>query len=228
MIEKITIQNLSRIAKLKGYTINTHRGKFNANLNIWGIRTLDVDTSRYNDYIIIFRQLFNSYNLKTEVKVKSKTYTRIVQIIDNCAWVIDVFVGTTDPSKDNLVSPINKNGTAILKEGQYKGMFRSGKHHNDYEAFVQNRPCIVYRDNNKDGLLDYNGKQETGMFGINFHKASKWKIVDLIGLYSAGCQVVKSVRDYEDIIIPLKRVSEKEGFKEWDYTLINIDNLNGK
>ena len=60
------------------------------------------------------------------------------------------------------------------------------------------------------------------MAGINIHRASKWKIVRTIGLYSAGCQVFESVRDYEDKFMPLVNNAKDLYGNSFTYTLTNI------
>ena len=57
------------------------------------------------------------------------------------------------------------------------------------------------------------------MFGINLHRASSWKVSDEISLYSAGCQVIKDVNQWNDIIIPLFDKAIGKGTQS--YVLIN-------
>ena len=81
---------------------------------------------------------------------------------------------TTDPGYRSLTAPINSKGCAILKEGWYRRLWVKGLHKGKYSALVQANPCTVYRDNDKDKELDMNTtKTETGLFGINMHRASE-------------------------------------------------------
>lgn len=214
---KITIANLKRTALKKGYPI-FERTINDYNLNIWGIRTSNVKAGLFDDFILIFRQVGD---VSKYIAKETPTYKRIIDF----DWVIDVFVATTDPSNLTLKSPENTLGTAILVEGFYRGMFKAGKHKGQYEALVQNNPVKVYRDNDKDDVLDFNVPTQVGVFGINLHRASAYNVVDTVGLYSAGCQVVKSVRDFESTIIPLRDNAVKSGYKTFSYTLINESDL---
>ena len=62
------------------------------------------------------------------------------------------------------------------------------------------------------------------MFGIDLHKASSWKVEDKIGLYSAGCQVIKDVNEFNINILPL--VKKAIGNGTTSYVLINESDLN--
>lgn len=197
------IEVFEKIAKTKGYSIFNFNGK-HYNLNIWGIRSLDKETRTYNDSMVIFWQDIEGL------------------------WHKKIYDITTDPSEQNLLKPINRKGTAILIEGQHRNLWTLGKHKGKYEALVQSHPCTVARDNNKDKVLDIDkSTYEYGVFGINCHRASSWKIVDTIGLYSAGCQVHKDVNRFNNEFMDEVRKSVKQGFKYFSYTLINETDLAG-
>lgn len=69
---------------------------------------------------------------------------------------------------------MNPKGTAILAPGQYQSSHKIGLHRGKYKALVQHRPVTVYRDNNKDSKYDLEPtKKDTGIFGINIHKAGQ-------------------------------------------------------
>lgn len=167
------------------------------NLNIWGFRSDSKDTKTYNDSCAVFWE-----NHRRQ-------------------WNIEYFEITTDPSNLLLENPINGTGTAILKEGHHKAIWSLGYHKDrkDHRALVQTRPCTVYRDNDKNGLIGTNLPTETGMFGINMHRASGVHNNRLIGLYSAGCQVHYDVDMYNRVFIPLVQAAYNEGFTQFSYTL---------
>lgn len=197
------INKIKLIADKYNYPIFKRNDKYPINLNIWGIRSNNHNTKYYNDVIIFFYELAIG------------------------AWYKIIAEATTDPSDLNLKTPINNKGCAILKEGFHKGLWKVGKHKNQYTALVQANPCYVYRDNNKDDIIDYmsfdNKDIDYGMFGINLHRASSWQVKDEIGLYSAGCQVIKDVNLFNDPIIPL--VTKAIGNGTQSYVLINEMNL---
>lgn len=202
VIADVNIDQLRKIAKRNDFIIFNNG---NYNLNIWGIRCDTKDTSTFNDLLLVF---YKASTLHPKINGK---------------WVFDWYSITTDPSDLNLIKPINSNGCAILKEGQYISAFKVGKHKNDYPALVQVKPLPLFRDNTKTGKLNISDKFKYEMAGINIHRASKWKIMRTIGLYSAGCQVFESVRDYEDKFMPLVEKSKELYGNSFTYTLTNIN-----
>ena len=195
------IRDIISLAESKKYPI-FNNNSFKYNLNIWGIRSNNKDVTSFNDTFVVFRKYAGN-------------------------WVIEYFQGTTDPSNLTLERPENSTGTAIVKEGHYSGLWGYGFHkqRKDHKALVQIRPITVYRDNNKNNVLDFNVKTETGIFGINMHRASAYGITANIGLYSAGCQVHADVNKYNNVFIPLIEGSIKEGLNSFSYTLIKESDL---
>lgn len=75
----------------------------------------------------------------------------------NGVWTIKHYSITTDPGVPYLVSPLSELGCAILKPGQYRGMWAVGYHRGklNHKALVQVDKCTVIRDNNLDNILDF-------------------------------------------------------------------------
>lgn len=124
---------------------------------------------------------------------------------------------TTDPGRYWLDNG-RRDGTAFLKAGQYRGCWALGLHKGEKPALVQVKPVTVYRDANKDDMLD-KGKEDTGLFGINIHRAGSASTV--VDKWSAGCQVFANDADFEAFLELCKR-QERQG-KGWDrftYTLV--------
>lgn len=195
------LKMLFKISTKYKYPIFKSNKAYPINLNIWGIRSNDERTEYFNDVIIIF---YNDAN-------------------DN--WTLNIYEATTDPSKLYLTNPMNKKGCAILLTGFHKGLWKLGYHKGKYEALVQATPCEVYRDNDKDDYISYHDdmKIETGMFGINFHRASLSQKSDEIGLYSAGCQVIKNSNEFTDIMKLCKKALKPTD--KQSYVLIHEDCL---
>lgn len=63
--------------------------------------------------------------------------------------------------------------------------------------FQQVRPITIYRDGNKDRIIDKKINQ-LGLYGINFHRAGLGSFIDR---WSAGCQVVPDKQWFEAIKI---------------------------
>lgn len=139
---------------------------------------------------------------------------------------------TTDPGKYWLQNPMNSGGTAILVPGQYASSHCLGLHGRNsaspYSALEQCGDMMYVRDNNKDDILDFNLYRDPlnlakyGFWGnikSNIHRASAWKIVQLVERYSAACQVLQKPNDF-DVLIRLVQVYLRKGFpNRLTYTL---------
>lgn len=171
------------------------------NLNLIGIRSQDTENNTFNDVMCC---LFK----------------------DAGQWVLLQFPCTTDPGLFYLKEPLNVSGCAIVKPGQYPGMWKLGLHRNTYKALVQKNQVTVYRDNNGDGTLDFENEQ-TGKFGINLHRATQKGESKVVHKWSAGCQVTASSFDYH-ILMALCEKSAQEYGDSFTYTLITEDDLKDK
>lgn len=156
--------------------------------------------------------------------------------------VLAIVESTCDAGTPNLKNPVNKDGAAIVMNGFYPKLWKIGSHRGKYEALVQNAPVIVFRDNNKDNVLDYpdrmitdvfldvmatepnivfregdvNHSVQRGMFGINLHRASSWRELEEVGLYSAGCCVIRKPTDFDKLLVGAKDI-----LKQYDLTTID-------
>ena len=111
---------------------------------------------------------------------------------------LSIFPCTTKPGTHWLLKPLNRRGTAILKEGQYRGAYKIGLHgrsrpSRSYEALQQVQPMKYFRDNNKDSKNDYEGKIYEGNFYTNIHRSGKSGWSKFVNKWSAGCQVITGV-----------------------------------
>ena len=149
-------------------------------------------------------------------------------------WTSHWWTGTTDPGLYWLRKPMNVNGTAIVVPGQYPGLWKVGTH-KGYKAFQQVGEVAVYRDNDRDADLDMDPATiERGHFGINGHasdgdpwdKYDRERTGDLVGQWSAGCQVWASSAAFRHAI-RLAEQSAAAGFgSTLTYTLVTDDELN--
>lgn len=126
------------------------------------------------------------------------------------------FTGTTNPGVSWLTNVMNPKGCAVLTLGQHYNCWALGKHHGQYEAWVQVKPLSVFRDNNKDLQSDESGIPDIGMFGVNVHRASETNISKVIDRWSAGCQVMNNPSEYNVLIDR----SKKSGQKLFTHTVI--------
>ena len=209
--EDIDINVLLDIAKAKKYVI-LENPKKPFLLNIWNIRSTNSNPTEYDDFGIVFRKAHKPNN----PTIDTPNYIRRYQ----SGWVLDIFDITTNPGLPYLLQPMNPKGAAIVVPGQYLSVFKKGLHHGEYPALVQCAPITVVRDNNKNSKLDYDGEKESGMFGINYHRGSKFTLSKIIGKNSAGCQVHMNTKYFEEIFMWLIDESIKNGYEYFGLTLI--------
>jgi hypothetical protein len=166
-------------------------------LNIVGVRSDSAKPNAFDDAIYVF---FNDGGGKV---IQHK------------------FPATTDPGTYWLQNPMNPQGTAILKQGQYIGSHAMGMHRGKYLALVQQRPLTVIRDYDRNAVLDFNnGREETGLFGINIHRAQESGTTKTVDHYSAGCQVFSSVTDFIQFLSLCEKHKGLYG-NNFSYTLID-------
>lgn len=145
-----------------------------------------------------------------------------VAVLVSGSWVHSEYPITTLPGSYWLSTLMNPKGTAMLKPGRYEDAFSLGLHKGK-PALVQVAPVTVYRDSNQDLEFDFE-KEETGMFGINFHSASLY--THLINSWSAGCQVFQRRKDFEEFLGLCQVYSEKNSGR-FTYTLLETGAQHG-
>ncbi len=198
-----------------------------------GYRLFDRDDKDYNLNVISIRS-------ENQVAGKFDDIECLLWKYNN-VWSNVIHSVTTDPSDLCLLNPKNTLGAAIVKPGQYPNSHRLGLHKGKYEALVQQNNICVIRDNNRNNILDtyldtqedlvkivkpnlYGGfitkylhgievkyVEETGKFGINHHRASAYKILEHIGLYSEGCTVHDDPTQYVEFIKIIKEAVDNWG-----------------
>lgn len=204
---KFKVDQIIKVLKGKGHPVFEDDSK-PFNLNLVGIRTLDNTVNVFNDWMVVFW------------KYQGK-------------WTLRFFPCTTDPGLYWLQNPQSKLGTAIVKEGHYKGLWHIGMHQGKYKALTQKSDVIVIRDFDHDTQLDYDsGRTERGIFGINCHRANENGKSVSVDKWSAGCQVLQNkqifnpdnqaVRVYEfDYFMNLCEKSKENWGDSFSYSLIN-------
>ena len=189
-----TLNDIIRAAESKGYTIDKRPYK----LNLIGVRnSAATDQKKFDDQIAYFY-----YD-------------------NNGTLVGKVATATTDPSTYFLNEPMNPKGAAILQAGEYKDTWRIGLHRGKYKALVQVKPVTVIRDDDRNSYINYFAPTQTGLFGINIHRASLTKNnVTEIGQDSAGCQVFQNASDFNSMMGMAETSRTKHGNK-FSYILID-------
>jgi hypothetical protein len=195
-----TREKIESIVKSKGYKWFEDNANKSYDVNIVGVRNnapsvADKVTNVFDDYITVsFKDTSGN-------------------------WQFYCWNATTDPGKKGVQQFHNKKGVARLVPGQYRGVWAIDKHQGKYEALCQRLGDVtVWRDANKDLVFDEKVK-DTGMFGINIHKAgmdSTW-----VENWSEGCQVFKRVKDFNEFMSICKKASKIHGNK-FSYTLLEL------
>lgn len=178
------------------------KGKYN--LNIIGIRNLlegNKQDNTFNDVIVcVYRD-------------------------DNNVLIKNIWECTTDPGIKSLKSFSNSKGCAILMPSQYRGAYQIGLHQGKYEALVQRKPVKVFRDGNKDDILDFCSKTiDEGMFGINIHRSNPNTESTIVDGWSAGCVVYKKVDNFNEFMKICHKAKDIYG-NSFTFTLLTTDDL---
>lgn len=170
-MKNINIEFIQYAFDQMGYAFFT-KGKYN--MNIFGVRANEKKSNLFDDVIA---QVYKD---------------------DKDKWVIDLFRATTDPGKASLENPQKYGtvrGTAIMVPDQYRGVYKIGLHQSKYKALRLDGNIKVYRDNNKDDILDFDPSTiEEGNPYCNIHHAGEDSAV--VENWSAGCQVIKSMKEW--------------------------------
>ena len=201
LMELLTPENIKSYFAAKDYRFfDTPDRKLN--LNIIGVRRDNQGSNTFDDFILVMYR-------EDEMMISHR-------------WL-----ATTDPGKYWLMNPSNHKGTAVLVPGQYRGTWQLGKHQGRYKALVQRKPVKVYRDDNKDEIIDFNNiitLIDEGYFGINIHRSNPYKESYVVNKWSAGCQVFKKVEDYNKFMQLCNDSAAIYG-NSFTYTLIDEKDL---
>lgn len=140
----------------------------------------------------------------------------------NGEWQFYIWNATTEPGKKGMLEGKALGGVARLVPNQYRSSHQIDKHQGKYDALCQRGAEVtVYRDGNDDLIFDET-KLDTGMFGINIHKAgqdSTW-----VENWSEGCQVFKRVKDFDEFMKICKMAAQIHG-NHFTYTLIESGDI---
>jgi hypothetical protein len=191
------LSRIKGILKENGFILYTKPHQ----VNIVGLRSKSVAANSFDDEIHVF-------------------YTK-----PDGKWNYHIYPATTDPGTFWLNNPSYPQGTAILAQGQNVNGYAIDLHKGIYKALVQVKPVTVIRDYDRDAILDFrNGTKQTGLFGINIHRAESSGTTKFIDKYSAGCQVFQNAQDFEEFMQLCETHSQLYG-NLFTYTLIDFRSL---
>ena len=200
-----TREQIEKAVKSKGYVWFEDSKNKGYDVNIVGIRNSETKnkvTNRFDDKITI------AYKCDGE-------------------WQFHCFDCTTDPGTHWVEQVMNKKGVTILKPGQYRRSHKLRLHAGKYLALGQQNNVIVYRDDNRDDNYDLDeSKTDTGLFGINIHRATgrAGKKSSQIDKWSAGCQVIADNDDWHCFLDICQQAREIWG-NNFTYTLIESTDI---
>ena len=141
--------------------------------------------------------------------------------VSSLKWEYHIYPATTDPGTFWLENPMQPQGTAIVSQGQYVNAYAIGIHKGEYEALVQVQPISVLRDYQRTAYIDFlNGTNDTGLFGINIHRAKAEGSTLYVDKYSAGCQVFQNANDFNEFMQMCYKHRDLYG-NGFTYTLID-------
>jgi hypothetical protein len=171
-------------------------------LNLFGIRNKETQSNTFNDLIgMVYKDYGGS-------------------------WNTHLYMATTDPGKYWLQNPMNVNGTAIVVPGQYIDVFTFGTHKSTYKCLVQCAKIKVYRDNDKDDILDFDPiTVQSGIFAIQMHRASDSHTSIQVDKWSAGCQVIASPIDFADLMEMTENWHAPMYGNKFNYTLFKEEDF---
>ena len=200
-----TREQIELAVKAKGYVWFEDANDKGYDVNIVGVRNSETGTeitNKFDDCITI------SYKVDSE-------------------WQFHCFKCTTDPGKYWAENIMRKEGVAILKPGQYRKSHKLRLHQGKYLALGQQNPVTVYRDDNRDDNYDLDeNNTQTGLFGINIHRATKYegKSSTQVDKWSAGCQVIAANDDWHCFLDICQQAREIWG-NNFTYTLIESKDI---
>lgn len=187
-----SLRQLLEAMERKGYRV--FAGAKGHDLNIVGVRTADNRANTFNDWVTVFYK-------------------------QNGVWNFFAFPATTDPGTYYRKNPQNVRGTAVMKPGRYPGAYKVGIHAG-YKALQQKGNITVYRDNNKDEVIDTTGMvEDTGIHAVNIHRANRVRASTQVDKWSAGCQVLQDP-DHFDFLMALCDRAVENWDNSFTYTLL--------
>lgn len=175
-----------------------------------------VFTGPYNMNIVGVRNANGTPNLFDD-----KIY--VVYQDQDLNWICEGYDATTDAGLYFMNKPMRASGTAVLIDPyQYRGVFMLGRHKNVYPCLIQSKPMAVWRDSNKNDIID---EFKIGSAtAIQIHRASsRWKS-QKINNWSAGCQVIADPKMFESFMNHVMICLDKRPtWRTFTYTLIKSE-----
>ena len=150
----------------------------------------------------------------------------VIEIVDGVPKIVNHWQATTEPGNYYTYNPMNPDGAARIKFGQYKA-WAVGLHGNAdrHEALIQVAPITVHRDFNKD-FQRTGDKLDTGIFQVNQHWGYDAPVNDIKNA-SAGCLVGRRREGHKEFMAIIKQDRRYLANKDYVFytTVIPADDL---
>lgn len=202
-MRQFTVDQLLIAFKSKGYELKDKPYE----MNIFGVRNEDAESNKFDDVVgLLYRD-------------------------ERGMWRLKQYKATTDPGVYYRTSPMNVNGTAIMIPMQHKKCYKIGTH-KGYKAIQQIAPMSYVRDNNKNKVLDFlykvaGFKKVNEIAATNIHHASPTGESTNVDNWSAGCQVIANIIDFNEFINIIQiSVTNYKHTDLFDYTLFELKDIN--
>lgn len=198
--EKILVAMLER-----GYYISRNPGTYNI-VYLEGVTRLEDGTFQLNDNAV------DGWNdLRMLINIDH----------DGCPQISGCWQATTGPGKPYIDNPMNPDGAARIKFGQYKAWIY-GKHKGTQTALQQNGPIVVCRDLNKDGQRE-GDREFLSMVTINQHTTSYHFNGEKVGPHSAGCLVGRFYHEHHNFMTDIREDSRYQRNNAYQFITTVMD-----
>lgn len=189
----------------RGYYVTTNPNNFNI-VYLEGVSRLENGSFKLNDNAV---DGWNDLRMLIRIDYGGRP------IIEHC------FGATTGPGKPYILNPMNPDGCARIKLGQYKAWV-FGKHKGTQDALQQNGPIVVCRDLNKDGQRE-GDKEFLSVATINQHTTNIFFDKNEVGYHSAGCLVGKNHAEHYQFMAELRGDSRYESNNAYQFITTVMD-----
>ena len=166
----------------------------------------------------------NIYGIRSGYKVNQWDDILGIAYIDDMGNEVCIeSIGTTKPGLYWLKNKMGSvRGTFVLMKGYFKHCFEVRKHKGEYDAL-----CQIYgykgfwgiRDDDSDGKFDLDRKLVNDVTGLNAHHG---KDKNLVGPYSAACQVRKHDEDHWVMMAIVRKAADYWNSKKFSYALFDL------
>lgn len=201
-MKKFTAEQILQAFKSKKYVVRDNLYQ----VNLFGIRNDNNESNTFDDIVgFIYRDEKN-------------------------VWNIQQYKATTDPGLFYRLKPLNVNGTIIMVPTQHLNCYKIGLHRG-YKAIQQIAPMSYVRDNNKNKILDFlyrvaGVKIIKEVAATNIHHASKTGESTNVDNWSAGCQVLANVFDFNAFISFIETsVNKHKNPNLFNYSLFELKDI---